>query len=701
MIIASYVEVVKNGVRNQTEATRMEHLQDKGTERFKRKSEQGQWQGLEVQAEEEELKWLRDCFVGTTKCPKIISTLQDRFLMEGYFSAKIRVSEEAGVDNIFTLKSNFNLINKGASITEEWPDESNGEYCNKDEWKGDWQVIEDENVEENEVQKSSVVTELAPIEPEQAMTMGKGKDGVLNKLLVHDDSFNAIIQNSNILTARKGLEAKAKPTCVVENEAGISKPPNKRTNGKAIKEPRSISEGMSSNGVCPNRKLEERERNRVEASQVHEEEDKKTQPFWEGLASEDEILQSRAERSTWGGDNCSWVMKSAQGRAGGIIFDLPLRGRKFTQFKYDGTVMSRLDRFLVFTGFLIKCSDLIQKGLRRDISDRCPIMLMSSSKDWGPKPFRSLDCWLEHKEFSSFVHEKWNSYNVEGQKWLQEGHANSKFFHGCIGKRRKRNGIDGVMKSNDWIEEVIEVKKFIKEYFELKLQEDEWNRPNLELNDLKQLSSEENNWLTAEFTEEEIRGTVWNYGGSKSLEPDGFNFNFIKSQWPTIKQDIVAFVKDFWANERLVKGSNSSFIVLILKKDSPQSLGDFRPISLVGCLYKIISKVLANRLRKVMLSIISQNQSAFIGRRHIVDGIVIANEVIHEAKKRKRPTLIFKVDFEKAYDSVNWNFLDVIMEKFRFCWKWRRWIKECLYTLVVSVLVNGSPIEELNMKKGL
>ncbi|GKV30550.1 hypothetical protein SLEP1_g39351 [Rubroshorea leprosula] len=427
------------------------------------------------------------------------------------------------------------------------------------------------------------------------------------------------------------------------------------------------------------------------------------------------------------------------------LVDLPLRGRKFTWFKSDGTAMSRLDGFLVSTEFLINFPELIQKGLKRDISDHCPIVLISSSMDWGPKPFRSLDCWLELKEFSSFVQEKWNSYKVEGwegfklkekfkllkndlkkwnkevfghidrkleeirdeikklddkaengvissseieqrqtcfqqfwewcsrkdsllfqksrQKWLQEGDANSKFFHGCIAKRRKINGIYGIMKNNVWIGEVSEVKTFIKEYYELKFQEDEWNRPSIEFNDLKQLSSEENNWLTAQFTEEEIKEAVWNCNGSKSPGPDGFNFNFIKRVWPTIKKDVVAFVKEFWVNGKLVKGSNS--------------------------------------LRKVMAPIISQNQSAFVGRRHIADGIVIANEVIHEAKKRKRPTLIFKADFEKAYDSVNWNFLDLMMEKLGFCLKWRRWIKECLSTSSVSVLINGSLIEEFSMKKGL
>lgn len=85
----------------------------------------------------------------------------------------------------------------------------------------------------------------------------------------------------------------------------------------------------------------------------------------------------------------------------------------------------------------------------------------------------------------------------------------------------------------------------------------------------------------------------------------------------------------------------------------------------------------------------------------IADGIVIANELIDEVKRRKRPTLIFKADFEKAYNSVNWNFLDSMMDKFGFCLKWRRWIKECLSSSIVLMLVNSSPIEEFSMNKGL
>lgn len=130
-------------------------------------------------------------------------------------------------------------------------------------------------------------------------------------------------------------------------------------------------------------------------------------------------------------------------------------------------------------------------------------------------------------------------------------------------------------------------------------------------------------------------------------------------------------------------------------------MSDFCPISLIGCMYKVLSKVLANRLRKVIHVVIAECQSAFIRGRQILDGILVANEVVDDAKRRKREVVLFKVDFEKAYNSVNWEFLDFMMTKMGFDRKWRRWIKECISTPSVSVLVNGSPSKEFMVGRGL
>jgi len=125
------------------------------------------------------------------------------------------------------------------------------------------------------------------------------------------------------------------------------------------------------------------------------------------------------------------------------------------------------------------------------------------------------------------------------------------------------------------------------------------------------------------------------------------------------------------------------------------------PISLVGSLYKILAKILANRLRQVIGSVVLDAQSAFVKDMQILDGILIANEVVDEACKSKKDLLLFKVDFEKAYDSVDWGYLEEVMVSMSFPMLWRKWIKECVCTSTTSVLVNGSPKDEFPLERGL
>lgn len=158
------------------------------------------------------------------------------------------------------------------------------------------------------------------------------------------------------------------------------------------------------------------------------------------------------------------------------------------------------------------------------------------------------------------------------------------------------------------------------------------------------------------------------------------------------------YVLDFHRNGKLLKGINNTFVTLIPKKDCPQSLNDFRPISLVGSLYKVLAKLLANRLKSVISSHISDSQSAFVKARKILDGILVANEIVDEAKKLKKDLLLLKVDFEKAYDSVNWKYLDDVIGKMSFPTLWRKWMRECVTT---AVLVNGSPNDEFSLGRRL
>ncbi|XP_028102776.1 uncharacterized protein LOC114302016 [Camellia sinensis] len=123
---------------------------------------------------------------------------------------------------------------------------------------------------------------------------------------------------------------------------------------------------------------------------------------------------------------------------------------------------------------------------------------------------------------------------------------------------------------------------------------------------------------------------------------------------------------EFHTNAKLSYGINSSFMVLIPKRDSPSGLGDYRPISLVSSIYKILAKVLSKRIKQVLPAVISEVQSTFVSGRHILDGVLIANEVIDGWHRARKKGIILKLDFKKAYDSLSWDFLLSMLGSFGF-----------------------------------
>nr|ABN08473.1 reverse transcriptase - beet retrotransposon, putative [Medicago truncatula] len=217
----------------------------------------------------------------------------------------------------------------------------------------------------------------------------------------------------------------------------------------------------------------------------------------------------------------------------------------------------------------------------------------------------------------------------------------------------------------------------------------------------RSLSGTEGVSLIKPFLVDEVKAAVWDCDSFKSPGLDGINFGFIKDLWLDMKDEIMRFVSKFHCNGKLSKGINTTFIALIPKVDSLQKLNDFRPFSLVGRLYKILAKLLANRLRGVIGSVISDSQSAFVKNRKILDGILIANEVVDEARKKNKDLMLFKADFEKAYDSIDLGYLDSVLAQMSFPVLWRKWIRECVSTATTSVLVNGSPTDEFPLQRGL
>jgi hypothetical protein len=238
------------------------------------------------------------------------------------------------------------------------------------------------------------------------------------------------------------------------------------------------------------------------------------------------------------------------------------------------------------------------------------------------------DLWQILKSMDAMVFQRSRS------KWLKEGDLNSKFFHNCIKSRMRRNLMVALNTQHGWVEGPIQVREEVVSYFRNHFNSEEWPRPNLDGIVFPQVPQDKMGLLTAIFTLEEISEVVKGCDGSKSPGPDGYNFAFVKHFWDLMKHEVRIMFDQFHGNECLPKCLSSYFLTLIPKVRSPQAVGDFRPISLLGCLYKMVAKVLATRLANVLGDLIPKTQTAFLKGRQLVEGVVVMNEVIDFAKKK-------------------------------------------------------------------
>nr|GEY59203.1 RNA-directed DNA polymerase, eukaryota [Tanacetum cinerariifolium] len=321
--------------------------------------------------------------------------------------------------------------------------------------------------------------------------------------------------------------------------------------------------------------------------------------------------------------------------------DIPLGGCAFTWCHKSASKMSKLDRFHMSEGLLSANPKFSTITLDRYLSDHRPIMLRESFHDYGPIPFRSFHYWFEIDGFEEMILKcwcispaievnpmlklmykmkflrkricEWNGNATNGMlykrreiikviqevdkvdnmeaaqkakiKWAIEGDENTKYYHGILNKKRNQLAIRGVLKDGIWIENSNLVKN--------------------------------------------LEGGV-DCGVDKSLGPDGFTFGFIRRFWSLLEKDVVAAVKYFFTSGTFPKGCNASFISLISKIPDAKMIKDFRPISLIGSLYKIIAKILANHFVGVLGDIVSEVQSAFVADRQILDGLFILNEFFNQ-----------------------------------------------------------------------
>ena len=150
------------------------------------------------------------------------------------------------------------------------------------------------------------------------------------------------------------------------------------------------------------------------------------------------------------------------------------------------------------------------------------------------------------------------------------------------------------------------------------------------------------------------------------------------------------FFKEFFEQKKFVRSLNATFLVMIPKKGNVEDIKDYRPLSLLGGLYKILAKVLANRLRRVIDKVVSPSQNAFVEGKQILDAALIANEVVDVMLRRNDGGVVCKLDIEKAYGHLNWEFVLEVMRRKSFGQRWLTWITWCMSTASFSILINGT-----------
>jgi hypothetical protein len=217
----------------------------------------------------------------------------------------------------------------------------------------------------------------------------------------------------------------------------------------------------------------------------------------------------------------------------------------------------------------------------------------------------------------------------------------------------------------------------------------------------QRLSLEENEWLSRPFSLEELDFALKEMKNNTAPGPDGFSVQFFKTFWSFIRNDIKEMLDSLHCGRLELWRLNYGVIILLPKVKPAVNVKQFRPICLLNVIYKIITKVLTIRLTKVIDKLISPFQTAFIAGRNILEGVVIAQEVLHELKVTKTHGVILNLDFEKAYDKVSWSFLEEVMRAKGFDEVWIQWINSAVKGGRVCIDVNGERGEFFRSYKGL
>ena len=274
-------------------------------------------------------------------------------------------------------------------------------------------------------------------------------------------------------------------------------------------------------------------------------------------------------------------------------------------------------------------------------------------------------------------------YQKSREKWIKSGDRNTSYFHTSTIIHRRRNQIEMLKDDGGrWISNAQELEKLAIDYYRRLYSMDDVDEvvAKLPREGFVSISQMDQMDLERVFTGSEVEKAIRSMNKFKAPGLDGYQPVFYQQCCDVVGESVTKFVLDFFESGNLPTTLNDALLVLIPKVGKPEKITQFRPISLCNVLFKIITKAMVARLQRVMTKLIGPAQASFIPGRMSTDNIVIVQEAVHSMKRKKgeKGWMLLKLDLEKAYDRIRWDFLEDTLRVAGFSDKWVRWILQCV-----------------------
>ncbi|KAL2893859.1 LINE-1 retrotransposable element ORF2 protein [Bienertia sinuspersici] len=291
-------------------------------------------------------------------------------------------------------------------------------------------------------------------------------------------------------------------------------------------------------------------------------------------------------------------------------------------------------------------------------------------------------------------------------QWIREGDSNTSLFHKSIKQRRLQNTIYAIKDCNGVLQDnPSSIAGAFLEYYQnlLGVKEEGRQRVQQEVVGLGPvIQNDQKPGLISIPTHEEIRKTMHSIKGDKAPGPDGFGSYFYQDNWDLVGGEVCEAVVSFFRTGKLLREVNTTFLSLIPKINCPGDVTEFRPIACCNTIYKCITKIICNRLKIVLPNLIAANQGAFVHQRFIVHNIMVCQDLVRKyGRKNSTPSCLIKLDLRKAYDTVEWEFVQEMLESLGFPDQFTSWVMECISTPMFSLVLNGIPHGFFKSKRGL